>query len=315
MINKSIRLFKELFNQSYRNLLQDNINLNLSLQSENLLKRMSELEFIVKESQEFIHELGLRTPDVIEVDKMVEPILHEIRELVRPQKYRIANLEFFGNEFDGGYFISSKLGKKINLISIGIGDNCTFDLEVAKRGGIVHMYDGTIKKIQNLPENMFFVEKNVGNNDKTNEIELTLVVKRFLESITTLDDVNAIKIDIEGNEWKIFDKFDFNYLKNFNTLIVEFHEINENLKNKDQQKLMIDVLSNIKNYFVPIYFCPNNWSQVIRSGLQLLPNVFEIVYINREQYVDDDILVHESADNYHKPKNNPFRPSLGKFFI
>ena len=315
MINKSIKIFKVLLNQSYRNLLQDDINLKLSIQSENLIKRISELEFIVNESQKSIHELELRTPNVIELDKIIEPILYEIRELVRPQKYRIANLEFFGNEFDGGYFISTKLSKKINLISIGIGDNYSFDFEVAKRGGTVHMYDGTIKRIQSLPENMIFVEKNVGNNVNTNEIELTLVVKRFIESLTSSDAVNAIKIDIEGNEWKILDKFDFNNLKKFNTLIVEFHDINENLKNRDQQKKMIDVFRNINNYFVPIYFCPNNWSQVIRSGQQLIPNVFEIVYINRDQYVDEHIPAHESADNYYKPKNNPFRPSLGKFFI
>ena len=318
MINRSIRVLKDILNMSSRNVELDEMNSKLSLQNESLMKRISELEYVVKETvkeiQKSLYEIRLRTLDVIEIDKVNEPILFEIRELVRPQKYGIANLEFFGNEFDGGYLISSKIGKRINLISIGIGDNFSFDLAVAKRGGTIHMYDGTINKIQNLPDNVTFIEKNVGNNAKNNEIELSSVVNKFMDNLSSLDDINVIKIDVEGAEWEIFNTFDFRCLKNFNTLVVEFHEINEMLKNQDKQQMVIDVLSSINRYFVPVYFSPNNWSQVIRSGKQLMPNVFEIVYINRVHYVDEHITAHDSADYFLKPKNNPYRPSLGRFF-
>ena len=315
LINKIIYSFINLFTNSKRNLALDEINLQVSNQIEDLYERTSELEKIAKDMQACLFEITLRTPDVIDIGKDSEPIVHQIRELVRPQKYKIANLEFFGNEFDGGYYINSVFGKKINLISIGIGDNYSFDIEVAKRGGIVHMYDGTIKKIIDLPKNMTFIEKNVGNDVINGEIKLSSVVNNFLESLSSLDDVKVMKIDIEGSEWEIFDKFDFGGIKNFETLVVEFHDVNKNLKSHEKQKIMIDVFGNINNYFKAIYFSPNNWSPVIKSGNQLLPNTFEIVYTNREQYVNESIPEHESAEKYDKPKNNPFRPSLGRFFV
>lgn len=122
-------------------------------------------------------------------------------------------------------------------------------------------------------------------------------------------------MDTEGSEWEIFNKFDFSITKNFNSLVIEFHDINEMLKTREKQKQMIDTLTNINNYFIPVYFSPNNWSQVIKSGYHSLPNVFEIVYVNRSKHETENISIHESAHIYDKPKNNPFRPSLGRFFI
>ena len=319
MTNRVIRILKDLMNISYRSVVQDEINLKQSFEIENLIKKMRDLELYVNENinetRKSIYECELRTPNVICIDKKFESILKQIRELIRPQKYPISKLEFFGNEFDGGYFIFSTPGKKINLISIGIGENYSFDIEIAKRGGVVEMYDGTIKDIQNLPVNVTLIRKNVGNKVENNEIKLSSVVDKFKENSQLLDDVNVIKIDIEGAEWKLFSQFDFKSLDNFNSLVVEFHDIGEKIKSDDMQNLMIDVLTDINNYFVPVYFSPNNWAGVIKSGHHAFPDVFEVTYINKAQYVDQQIPAHEAAHNKSKPSNNPFRPGMGRFFI
>ncbi|WP_267428636.1 FkbM family methyltransferase [Methylobacterium sp. GC_Met_2] len=152
----------------------------------------------------------------------------------------------------GGWFIcpdvlSSKL--KVNVISIGIGRDITFDLALIEMfGATVHAFDPTPLSIewvnsQALPKGLYTHQ--IGIAAAEGEIEFGLPLKDGWDSysafnksrgsvrcpVTTLNgileiagsrEIDIFKMDIEGSEFEVIDEMSFNDFRP-GQILVEFH--------------------------------------------------------------------------------------------
>ena len=61
--------------------------------------------------------------------------------------FKVKNLTRLGRKFDGGYLVCSDTMKKCeNLITLGVGDDISFEVDFNKKrkSGIIKMYDYTV---------------------------------------------------------------------------------------------------------------------------------------------------------------------------
>src|SRR5579863_3614531 len=98
---------------------------------------------------------------------------------------------------DGGYVLPNDLTDIEGVISIGIGNNASFDDFFLQRNCRVHQYDGTIPASPSSQG--LFIKKNLGARDGDQTVSLATMVKN-MGGDQTKDLI--LKFDIEGAEWE-----------------------------------------------------------------------------------------------------------------
>lgn len=220
--------------------------------------------------------------------------------------YKVKKLERLGRKFDGGYVVCSEVLKKCeNLITLGVGDDISFeiDFEKKKNSKLIQLYDYTVNNysflkiilkyfrrlitfraslktfnysIQNFINFLNFLKKDnvifqklkiVKRETRHNHINL----KNIFKNIN--DNKNLLKIDIEGSEYEIIDD-----IVKINTkikmLIIEFHWINKN------RNLFSDSVNKLKFFFDIIHVHANNYRPMNSSDD--IYDVIEITLVNKK---------------------------------
>lgn len=96
-----------------------------------------------------------------------------------------------GNRGDGGYIMVDDFNDKMRVYSVGIGDNVSYDSELANKGIKVFMYDHTIYRLSQVHNNFIFHRLGVGTGDNC------LPLEDILRENDDLDNHNLIlKMDI-----------------------------------------------------------------------------------------------------------------------
>lgn len=186
-----------------------------------------------------------------------------------------------GKEDDGGYVMAVQEGKYSDeniAYSIGICDDVSWDLEMAKAGYQIFQYDHTIKK---LPcKNSAFHWKKVGltGGPETSELKrlATLLSENGHEKMTG----GLLKADIEGHEWNVLAECEPQILNQFDQIVIELHNFH-NLKNRT---MITKALRNINETHQVIYIHCNNMSPIGYCGDIIMPNCLEAVYVKKEKY-------------------------------
>ena len=123
-----------------------------------------------------------------------------------------------GPKEDGGYVLLKEPSKNTkNLLSFGVEDNIDFEIDFNKKfkPNKISLFDHTVNK---LPKKTKFSFIKKGLSDKKNNKFETLksISKNF-------DNNNILKMDIEFDEWKIFENIEIETLIKFKQIICEFH--------------------------------------------------------------------------------------------
>jgi len=221
---------------------------------------------------------------------------------LKPYNVDIDDLIRIGPNSDGGYVIhkeSLNLTKKI--ITCGLNDDWKFEKNFKKlnKNCRIEAYDHTInnkfwyerfkkdiihffllkklslRKIIKIfdyldykkffkNENKHFLQKIVKKPKNNNEISLIDLIAN--------DESIFLKIDIEGDEYDILQ--DINQKsENLISLVIEFHEIQKNLK------LIENFITKVSNLKL-IHIHANNFKKVDMNGN---PNDIELTFVNREK--------------------------------
>jgi hypothetical protein len=206
---------------------------------------------------------------------------------------RVNDLIRIGNKLDGGYvFSKTALSKCKYCLTFGLGDNFTFETHLKKINPKIkiEVLDHTITynfwfkhicvwfwksirfrkylKFLTFINYIYFfkIKKNkhrkikVGSNGNTLSNILT---KSKIDPQNTL-----LKIDIDGDEYKIIDKIkDYNFLG----LIIEFEHFNKNFKKVER------FIRDNKNLEL-IHIHGNNFSAIVNN----IPDSLELSFINKK---------------------------------
>ena len=226
---------------------------------------------------------------------------------------KVKKLIRLGRNFDGGYLVCANTLKKCkNLISLGVGDDTSFerDFDKIQHTKYIFLYDYTVSiflfikiifkylrrlilfrsnysnliySIKNFlkfkkfiaQENVnLFKEKVVSKIDNKNDVNFNKIFSRLDQKKNSL-----LKIDIEGSEYVIIDQI-LKFEKNIEMLVIEFHWIN---KNKIRFKNSIKKLN---SKFKIIHLHPNNYIQTKKNDYFF--DVVEISFIHKRNLMKNN---------------------------
>lgn len=194
-----------------------------------------------------------------------------------------------GPNSDGGYVLLDEISRNTNtLFSFGVENNIDFELEFIKKYKPKQniLFDHTINKLpKKRTKNMKFVKKGISDVKSNKFVTLKDISKNLTKN-------NILKMDIEYDEWKIFEKVSEELLLNFKMIIVEFHFFFLNLEDVDS-----------KNKLTPYFkkFSINNYKKI---NSMLLNKYGEILKKLNKNF----LIFHLSANN-----SLPLKKISGKF--
>ncbi len=201
----------------------------------------------------------------------------------------IIRLGSFG---DGGYYVPAEHLSFHKLVSLGVGSNVDFELDLALRGITSYLFDGTIENLPIPHPKLLLSKKMIGLAE--NDITIDQVL---FESLNQFDPV-YLSIDIEGAEWDALSSSSLSdeNLSRIHWMVIELHEIQNVYLTTTEGHKTREVLGRLLDNLVPIYLAPNNSALPLRVGEKLLPPVVEVTLI-RQDFINPNLPRQSMADN------------------
>ena len=188
------------------------------------------------------------------------------------------NLIRIGSINDGGYIVPNVLEDIKFCYSAGVGFNYDFEFELAKKGIKCFMADysiNEIKKNSNLIFDKIFIRGN--SYGKYLTIEDWILKKEVDPSAGSI-----LKIDVEGDEYKILNSVNKDFFLKFKIIIIEFHNLHY-LFNEKFFFSFHDIIEKIINNFYCVHVHPNNDVDFIKKKENItIPPVMEFTFINKK---------------------------------
>jgi len=202
--------------------------------------------------------------------------IDELRNLMPLSIGKELKLKRYGSNSDGGYLLNDDILKTDICISLGVGNDYSFDLDLSSECKEVLMFDHTINDPLITKSNIKF--ERIGISDVVSKDFTT--IDEILNQLPNESDL-ILKIDIEGSEWKVLSDLSQTSLLRFRQIIAEFHDLHRIA----DDKLFSDIRSTLKKLnksheLINIHV--NNWSafQII-EGIPM-PDVIEVLYLRRD---------------------------------
>jgi hypothetical protein len=207
-------------------------------------------------------------------------IVETFRRL-RPQAVQGFRKKRFGAGHDGGYVAIDDFRTVDTVFSFGIEQNASWDTSIAQQGVTVYQFDHTVDAPMPHDSRMIFEKKKISAEAGPASESLVSLLKRHDKG---RPEPNVLlKMDIENDEWPVFDATPPAYLKRFTQIICEFHRF-ENLSDLAWRARVIRVLNKISNAYSLIHVHANNYASVNNTCDVVIPNVIEMTFANRSLY-------------------------------
>ncbi len=211
----------------------------------------------------------------------------DLKSLIIPYEYPSLNKIRIGPNEDSGYVVDYGLFiRSAQVLSLGIGSGetgCMFDLECAKVGKRVYMFDESIEEPGLKHDNFRFFKQNVYKDNFISILE---------ENIR--DNSGLLKCDIEGWEYDIINSESIRYVENrFSQLVFEVHDLIEevpqgwelsakNHSNRVNIDLKKNFFSLLNKYYTLCHIHGNNHGAVYGD----FPGILELLYIRKRDILD-----------------------------
>lgn len=208
--------------------------------------------------------------------------IKKIHELINIREVGNIPLIRVGNPFDGGYIMANTFSSNDIAYSFGISNDVSWDLDIAKLGIPVYMYDHTIS---NLPmEHKNFHWKQIGICGNETHANLQQMGELLQENKHTEHQNIILKMDVEGAEWDFLNNVSIDILSQFSQIVFEFHGF---LK-PEHTYAIYTALKKLNITHQAIYCHANNHGgcPYIYSSKQklILPKALEVTYLRKNDW-------------------------------
>ena len=191
--------------------------------------------------------------------------------LVSDYKVRI------GSDADGGYVMPSCSLQSNLVISIGIGGETSFDIELANRGASVLQFDHTIEQTPVQHPNIHFYHKGWAPSDEGQLLSLSTMMS-FANWQTECHSI--LKFDTEGAEWDALAACKSSDLARFEVITGEFHSLH-NLMHRDFFNGVKSVWEKLTLTHQSIHIHPNNATGIVLVLGIPIPPLLEITFMRK----------------------------------
>lgn len=196
-----------------------------------------------------------------------------------------------GGPHDGGYVLVDDLDGIDHVISIGVGSDVSFDLDMANRGFDVVLIDGTVSRPPVTHERFRFVRSMWDENETT------------IKSVTKPGSCDQIlKIDTEGAEWPCLAKIDPANLQFFRQIACEVHWLDRQF---DPVALMA-----LTHYHTLVHVHACNYADTFEHDGKRWPKVIECTFLR-----DDRAEFINQIPALPRPQDSPCNPHAPELFL
>lgn len=182
-----------------------------------------------------------------------------------------------GDTGDGGYIIPDDCSGLEGVVSIGIGNNVSFDKYFSDRDIPVYQYDHTVEGPPIADDNFFFHKKAWGTINGENVATLSQIVRQHNLKTNNL----LLKFDVEGAEWENLGIVNPELLKKFRIITCEFH-----FWNLDDPILVDNIVRSIDvltTHHSVVHIHPNNHGDVkVFAGIPL-PTGMDVTFLRKDR--------------------------------
>ena len=222
-----------------------------------------------------------------------------------PRAMRTRKKVRIGGNHDGGYVIPDCVLQCDTAISIGIGDNVNFDLELANHGINVLQFDHTVEESPIFHPRFVFEKKGWGAHTEGDFLDFNDLFSRF-KSISP--GKALLKFDIEGDEYAALATTDPNLLAYFDIIVCEIHWL-DRLVDPAFFSGVHQAINKLITHHVPVHWHANNCAGVsLVQGISI-PQVLEISFLRRNLDAFDGFLLEQTPGPLDQP-NNPLIPDI-----
>lgn len=212
-----------------------------------------------------------------------------------------------GGSSDGGYVMLDDFATSHNALSLGIGFEVSWDVDMAGRGFRIFQYDPTVAASP-MPNPRFVFHRNrvVGERRAADDVALSDILGR--PELASDRDVFA-KIDIDEAEWEVLALTDQAVLRRIRQMVVEFGEIRR-FVDRDWRRTMLAAVSNLTATHACIHVHGNNWGPFTVVGGIPFPNFFELTFVRRADY-----RLAPSSQSFPTRLDRPNNPRRPDYFL
>ena len=205
--------------------------------------------------------------------------VYDILRLLMPYDMQGVGKRRIGGDGDGGYVLADLLTPDQPILSLGVGPDVSFDLELAQQGHMIVMFDHTVDELP--ATHAHFVWHKLGIAAQTAEDG---VLRSLDDLIALLPQTGAdpvLKIDVEGAEWESLAAASPRSLRRFAQIAIELHTLLD-LSEPGFGARAHRMLSNLATDFVPVHVHGNNFGIAGLVGGFACPETLELTYVRRD---------------------------------
>ena len=188
-----------------------------------------------------------------------------------------------GSKFDGGYVIADNLNPDDFLLSFGVGTDVSFEHSLSSSIKGIHLYDHTVDELPTQISNASFFKTGLAVKSGRNMTDLEAALSEMPAGSELI-----LKIDIEGDEWKILDEVSSEILKKFKQIVIEFHQL-ESIDSEFNFQLFFRVFKKIRLTHNVINVHGNNWDSFKVIHGQIWANALEVSYLRTDFFPEKKI--------------------------
>ena len=204
---------------------------------------------------------------------------------LRPRKAKGVEKARFGSRNDGGYVILDDFRPLDYMFSFGVEQNADFDLYVAEQGVQVIQFDHTIDRAPVENPRIKWEKKKIAAQATDESENIAHLVKTY--NIGEKGPNALLKIDIEHDEWPVFDATPASDLKKFTQITGEFHGF-DYLSERARLEVVERVVNKLTDNFAVVHVHANNHCDVADFFGLTVPYVLEFTFANRDVYGFED---------------------------
>jgi len=184
-----------------------------------------------------------------------------------------------GSLGDGGYVLPNDLDDIESVLSIGIGDEDSFDLHFAKKNIPVFQYDHTVESAASAHNNYYFHKIAWDPIDSESTRSLATMIKAH--GIDKSQN-GILKFDTEGAEWDCMPDISSEILQHFRIIICELHGLTSigNYKHLETVRKTLQLLT---RHHTAVHLHANNCCGLsIVEGIPI-PAVIELTLLRNDR--------------------------------
>ena len=183
---------------------------------------------------------------------------------------------------DGGYTVIDNFEKHPNkiLYAMGIGDDVSFEKDMADLGFQVFMYDHTVDAPPTNHQNFHFIKKGlIGHHDDS--LPELMTIEEMLKTNGHCDENDIfLKCDIEGFEIDVINEMPTEIIIKFTEIVLELHLLTDRSKIDD----IISALDKLNKTHKLVHIHPNNIPRALYIGNMAISDCIELTYVRSSDY-------------------------------